>query len=56
MLEKGPRRKSRDAIETAAANDMIVELEVWFNDGSESVTLHRLNGELEVTVGVFEEL
>lgn len=39
-------------------NDLgcIVSLEIWFNDGSESMNLHKLNGEFGLEVGVYASL
>lgn len=37
-----------DAIEKLNELGCIVELEIWFNDGSESVVLHKLTGEMVI--------
>ena len=45
-----------DTIESLTNLGCIVTAEVYFNDGSESITLHRLNGELELEIGMYQSL
>ena len=45
-----------ETIETLNELGCIVQLETWFNDGSESVTLDRLNGEFRLEIGTYQSL
>ncbi len=49
-------RELGDAIEAAVLSGLSVSLEVSFNEGSESLALHQLNGEIEPTVMAVEKL
>jgi len=43
-------------IDHLASLGCIVSLDISFNAGSESVTLHRLNGEFDLEVGLYHSL
>ena len=45
-----------DIIEQLTNHGCIVSLEIWFNEGSESMTLHRLNGEFNLEIGRYQSL
>ena len=49
-------RELGDVLEQLACLGCIVSLEVWHNDGAESILLHRLNGEFELEVGCYHRI